>query len=70
MTPQEDLIKKRGPSNVSDNELRRAGLQWIDPRVGILGCTECGHRWVIDNPGQGNKLPRGYWHCLNGCNNP
>ena len=56
------------PHNFSETELRKVGVEIRDYSCGILGCLECGRGWAVNALGRGKRLPRGYWHCPNGCN--
>jgi hypothetical protein len=62
--------KRRGPSRCSVGALRSVGVDFFDIYTGAMRCMECGYGWWINNPGQGHRLPKGYWHCPQGCNVP
>lgn len=57
------------PRQYSVSQLAKAGVDLEDLDRAILRCTECGQGWS-PNFQRGGKLPRGYWKCPNGCNNP
>lgn len=39
----------------------------VDPSTGLSHCTRCGHYWWVSYPGRGNRRPRGWWKCPEGC---
>jgi hypothetical protein len=57
------------PSRPTPGQLKRAGVTLTDPKSLTLCCDECGAMWSSDRQPDG-RLPRGYWHCPNGCNTP
>jgi hypothetical protein len=59
------------PKYFTEGQLAKVGVELVDLQRGILCCMECGGSWVIDHPGAGKRLPKGYWHCPdNSCNVP
>lgn len=59
-------------------EVNRPRIRWTDKslaRVGVvivgehLACTQCGSEWS-PNLRRGGRLPRGWWLCERGCNEP
>jgi len=57
------------PSKCTAGELRKAGVILVSVDRLLLQCNQCGQQWSPDL-GRGGRLPRGYWHCPNGCNVP
>ena len=52
-----------------ERELRKRGVLLLDPSRVLLECEQCGQRWS-PNLLSGGRMPKGYWHCPNGCNLP
>lgn len=69
-TASEERRPTRGPRNTSERELARVGVRIVDPNRFCLECVECGARWSPDFPAGGSRFHRGYWRCMNGCNDP
>lgn len=42
--------------------------QLIDLSTGLYGCRQCGRRWWVNQPPRGTRRGRGWWRCLEGCN--
>jgi hypothetical protein len=57
------------PSKCTAGELGKAGVTLVSEEPLFLQCDQCGQQWSPDL-GRGGRLPRGYWHCPNGCNVP
>lgn len=57
------------PRRFSERELAKVGVEIVDLDQTILHCKKCGQGWS-PNIQPGGKLPRGYWKCPNGCNDP
>lgn len=64
------MQNKKGirPRSFSENELAKVGVEIRDLSSGILGCTECGKGWAVNQPPRGHRHHPGYWKCPNGCN--
>jgi hypothetical protein len=45
-------------------------LENIDTSRAVLACRTCSERWMVEDPGEGHLLPRGWWICPHGCNDP
>lgn len=56
------------PRSFSDSELRKVDVEIVDLSSGMLGCLECGRRWIVNQPPRGKRHYRGYWKCPDGCN--
>lgn len=50
-----------------ESKPRAARVRWIDCRIGIVECSACGNRWILNYPGLGNRYRRGSFVCANGC---
>lgn len=50
-------------------KLNKVGVELLDRSRMVLRCRECGQRWS-PNVQPGGRLPRGYWRCPRGCNQP
>lgn len=61
------MVEKQQPNRFTEQELRKFSVQILDHHTLHLRCEQCGQIWA-PNLGAGGRLPRGYWHCPNGCN--
>ena len=62
--------ERKGPRRFSAPELKKVGVTILERQRNIaLLCDNCGAAWSPDLQA-GGKLPRGYWKCPNGCNDP
>jgi len=61
------MAVKRSPSEFSQEELEKVGVQIVDPTKMTLQCKVCGQKWHPDIR-KGGNLPSGYWKCPSGCN--
>jgi hypothetical protein len=50
-------------------EMDRKGVDVLDHNRIVLRCRECMQEWSPDIQ-PGGRMPRGYWKCPNGCNEP
>jgi hypothetical protein len=57
----------RYPKSFNQHELSKAGVEIVDEASVHLRCQACGQVWS-PNFLSGGRLPKGYWHCPNGCN--
>jgi hypothetical protein len=62
-------MKQSYPLRFSYKELGKFGVTIVDPTGVWLSCNDCGKHWSPDLR-TGGHLPRGYWKCPQGCNNP
>ncbi len=57
------------PKRLTEWEMSKVGVEILDLNHIQLRCGKCGHCWwPCIQPG--GRLPRGYWRCENGCNDP
>lgn len=56
-----------GPKRCSKPELEKVGVEIVNPNTMLLKCKACQQPWspILRS---GGRLPKGYWHCPNGCN--
>lgn len=59
----------RGPRRFTEAEFEKVGVKLINPDSLCFECQSCGAKW---HPmlKKGGKIPRGYWRCPEGCNEP
>jgi hypothetical protein len=55
------------PSRFTEGQMEKVGVEVRDASKILLACKECGQTWS-PNLLKGGRLPRGYWHCPQGCN--
>lgn len=68
--PEEEKKITRGPRRPTATELKRVGVTDLESHSSLwLQCDACGQKWSPDAL-PGGKLPRGYWKCPKGCNEP
>ena len=59
--------RRRAPRKSTDKVLAASGIKMVNE--GHFECLECGATWS-PNIQPGGKLPRRWWVCPNGCNDP
>jgi hypothetical protein len=57
------------PRYFSEGQLSKVGVEIVDKYRIILACRECDMAWAVNVLSDG-KLPKGYWHCPQGCKMP
>ena len=62
----ENTLNKRPSVKWTAKSLARVGVVMVDEH---LACSSCGSEWW-PNTRPGGKLPRGWWLCERGCNEP
>ena len=60
-------MKNKKPQKYSKPQLEKVGVQILDAGRVQLQCKKCEQPWS-PNLKNGGRLPKGYWHCPNGCN--
>jgi hypothetical protein len=55
-------------NRLTQGEMDKVGVEILEKDQAVwLRCKNCGATWS-PNIQRGGRLPRGYWHCPNGCN--
>jgi DNA-binding transcriptional MerR regulator len=65
--PQRGAVSS--PRTYSAHELRKVGVEILDEDNHRLRCVTCHTIWDFTMT-PGGRLPKGYWHCPEGCNHP
>jgi DNA-binding transcriptional MerR regulator len=65
--PQRGAVSS--PRTYSAHELRKVGVEILDEDNHRLRCATCHTAWDFSMT-PGGRLPKGYWHCPEGCNQP
>ena len=68
---EEKMDKRKRPRDHSAAELRRVGVEKLDPPRDRcqFKCLKCGQEWGLARAPR-DRMPSRYWHCPGGCNKP
>lgn len=64
-----EVKPQRGPRTCAESELAKVGVKMAGHSHVRLKCEGCGQTWA-QNILSGGRMPRGYWKCPDGCNEP
>ena len=60
-------MQQEKPQRFNESQMDKVGIIVLDKDKILLQCKKCNQKWT-PNLLSGGRLPKNYWHCIDGCN--